>query len=239
MRGAAPALVGAPVLAALSAARVPSAGVRPARRRRSPGDLQDGGRPVGTGVGDLLGGRRLDDGLIDRTGFDHARGGRHDGHLRGGALAREEGAELHRGLVAEHTADDLDLVVEAGVAQDIAHGARGPGLGVPGAEDDAVDAGGHDRPRAHGAGLQGDDQRATDQVPALEGAGGVAQGDDLGVPSGVAVLLAAVPALADDPAQRVEHDGPDGHVAGFTGAVRQVEGLAHGLTVAVSQCHMS
>jgi len=32
---------------------------------------------------------------------------------------------------------------------------------------------------------------------------------------------------------------PDGHVAGFTGAVRQVEGLAHGLTVAVSQCHMS
>ena len=160
-----------------------------------------------------------------------------DGHLVGGATAEEEGAQLHGGFLGEDAADDLGGVGHAGVAQDVAQGAGCAGLGVPGAEDDAVDARGEDGPGAHGAGLEGDDERAAAQSPRAQGAGGFSQGDDFGVTSGVVVGFAAVPASTDDATVGVDNDGSDGDVSRFTGAICQEKGLAHRFTVLLIHCH--
>ena len=116
-------------------------------------------------------------------------------------------------------------------------GSGGAGLGVPGAEDDAVDARGEDCSGAHGAGFEGDDERAAAQSPRAQGAGGFSQGDDFGVTSGVVVGFAAVPASTDDATVGVDNDGSDGDVSRFTGAICQEQGLAHRFTVLIIHCH--
>ena len=160
-----------------------------------------------------------------------------DGHFVGRAAAEEEGAQLHGGLLGEDAANDLGRVGHAGVAQDIAQGSGGAGLGVPGAKDDAVDARGKDGTRAHRAGFQGDDQRAAGQAPRTPGAAGLTQGDDFGVTCGVVVGLPTVPPASDDAAVFIDDDGSDGDVPRFAGAVGQEEGLAHCFAVLLIHGH--
>ena len=118
-----------------------------------------------------------------------------------------------------------------------AQGSGGSGLGLPGAEDDAVDARGEDCSGAHGAGFEGDDERAAAQAPGAEGSAGFAQGDDFGVTCGIVVGLAAVPSSADDVAVGVDDDGSDGDVSRLAGAVGQEEGLAHCFAVLLIHGH--
>ena len=176
-----------------------------------------------------------DDGRDDVAGF--MNGGLDDGHFVGRAAAEEEGAQLHGGLLCEDTADDLGRVRHASIAQDVAQGSGSASLGVPGAEDDAVDARGKDGARAHRAGLEGDDQRAAGQAPRSSGAARLAQGDDFGVACGVVVGLAAVPPASDDAAVLVDDDGSDGNVSRLAGAVGQEEGLAHCFAVLLIHGH--
>ena len=160
-----------------------------------------------------------------------------DGHLVGRAAAEEEGSQLHGSLLGEDAADDLRRVGHAGVAQDVAQGSGGTGLGVPGAEDDAINARGENRARTHCAGLEGDDERAAGQAPGTPGTAGLAQGDDFGVTRGVMVGLATVPPTSDDAAVFVDDDCSDGDVPRFTGAVGQEEGLAHCFAVLLIHGH--
>ena len=92
-----------------------------------------GGFLVGGFLPDLLGGLVL---LVgDDDGRDHVaglvNGSLDDGHLVGRAAAEEEGSQLHGSLLGEDSADDLGRVRHAGVAQDVAQGSGGTGLGVP------------------------------------------------------------------------------------------------------------
>ena len=160
-----------------------------------------------------------------------------DGHLVGRTAAEEEGAQLHGGLLGQDAADDFGRVGHAGVAQDIAQGSGGTGLGVPGTEDDAVDARGKNRARTHRAGLQGHDQRAAAQAPCPSGTAGLAQGDNFGVTCGVVVGLPAVPPTSDDAAIVVDDDGSDGDVPRFAGAIGQEEGLPHCFAVLLIHGH--
>ena len=176
-----------------------------------------------------------DDGRDQVTGL--VNGSLDDGHLVGRAAAEEEGSQLHGGLLSEDAADDLGRVGHAGVAQDVAQGSGSTGLGVPGAEDDAVNARGENRARTHRAGLEGDDERAARQAPGTPGAAGLAQGNDFGVTRGVMVSFAAVPPASDDAAVFVDNDGSDGNISRFAGAVGQEEGLAHCFAVLLIHGH--
>ena len=142
-----------------------------------------GGFLAGGFLADLLGGLVL---LVgDDDGRDHVaglvNGSLDDGHLVGRAAAEEEGSQLHGSLLREDAADDLGRVRHAGVAQDVAQGSGGTGLGVPGTEDDAINARGENRACTHRAGLEGDDERAARQAPGTPGAAGLTQGDDFSV----------------------------------------------------------
>ena len=158
-------------------------------------------------------------------------GGLNDGHFVGGALSEEEGAQLHGCFLGEDAANDLGRVGHTGVVQDIAQGAGGTSLGVPGTEDDAVDARGQDGTRAHRAGFESNNEGATSQAPRAQGAGCFAQGDDLGVARGIVMSLATVPPSTDDVAIGVDDDGTDGDVSRFAGAIGQEKGFAHGFAI--------
>ena len=164
-------------------------------------------------------------------------GGLNDGHFLGGAASEEEGTQLHGGLLGEDSPDHLGRVGHAGVAQDVTQGSGGTGLGVPGAEDDAVDARCEDRARAHRAGLEGNDERAASQAPGTPGTAGLTQGDDFGVTCGVVIGFAAVPPASDDAAFLVDDDGSNGDISRFAGAVGQEEGLPHCFAVLLIHGH--
>ena len=88
--------------------------------------------------------------------------------------------------------------------------AAGAGLGVGRGVDQAGEAGVEDCASAHGAGFERDvEGAALGQAIVGEGAGGVAEGDDLGVGGGVVVAQDAVLAAGDDLAVEGE-DGADG-----------------------------
>ena len=91
----------------------------------------------------------------------------------------------------------VDLVVEAGIGAEVVERARGAGLRVGGAEDQAVDPGGPQGAGAHRARLEGDDQGHAVEAPGAPGRGGVAEAEQLGVGGGVAGQLPLVVAAGD------------------------------------------
>ena len=76
--------------------------------------------------------------------------------------------------------------------------AAGAGFGVGGGVDEAGDAGVEDRSGAHGAGFEGDVEGAVFEAVVVEVEAGLAEGDDLGVGSGIVVAEDSVLAAADD-----------------------------------------
>jgi len=99
------------------------------------------------------------------------------------------------------------------VVEDAEDRSAGAGLGVDCCVDQAADAGVEDGPGTHGAGLEGDvEGAARRQAIVGEGAGGVAEGDDLGVGGGVVIAQDTVLSAGDDLAV-VNDDGADGDFA--------------------------
>ena len=135
-----------------------------------------------------------------------------------GAVGGEEGVHEGGALGLEDAAEDLGAVVEAAIADDVPEGADGTGLGLPGAEDDAGDAGQHEGAGAHGAGLDGDGEGAALEAPAVaEAGGGGAEGEDLGMGGGVAEALPGVAGGGELVAVTVDDYSADGDVvAGLT-----------------------
>lgn len=135
------------------------------------------------------------------------------------AVSSEEGVEEGGAVGFEDAAADLGAVVEAAVADDVPEGADGAGLGLPGAEDEAGDAGQDEGAGAHGAGLDGHGEGAALKAPAVaEDGGGGAEGEDLGMGGGVAEALTGVAGGGELAAVTVDDDGPYGDiVAGGAG----------------------
>ena len=99
-------------------------------------------------------------------------------------------------------------MIEPGVGAQVVQGAAGAGLGVEGAEDEAVQPGEDRRPGAHRARLEGDDEGGLVEAPGAERLGGVSEGEDLGVRGRVLAHLTFVVTLGDDLAAD-EDDGSD------------------------------
>ena len=103
-------------------------------------------------------------------------------------------------------------MIETGIGAEVIEGSAGSRLGVGSAEDQPVDAGGDESPRAHRARFEGDVHRRAVKPPATEDGCGVLQGQNLGVGSGVSAVLSFVVSPGDH--TPVTHDdGPDWNVA--------------------------
>src|SRR5208337_2310635 len=110
-------------------------------------------------------------------------------------------------LTSKDTADDFRAVVQASVPQHVPERSHGPGLGVFGPVDHSCQPGRGHRPGAHGARLQGDDERQPGQPPAAERPGRLPDRDDLRVRGGIVVYLPAVAGPRDNRARLIEDDG--------------------------------
>ena len=116
-----------------------------------------------------------------------------------GLAARgEEGLQERGRLAGQQAAVDLGAVVEAGLAEDVEHAARGARLRIGRPVDDARHASEHDRARAHRARLQGHVEDRVGDAPAAEPLRGLAHRQHLGMGGGIGAQLALV-------ARRGEH----------------------------------
>src|SRR5699024_6741374 len=127
---------------------------------------------------------------VSKSGPSISRAGPVASALPAGA---EEASQQVTAFLLPHPGDELDAVVQARFAHQVVEGSGGTGLGVHRPDDDALDAGEHDRARAHRARLEGDGEGRAGEVPAPRRPGRRAQGEDLCVGGGVLVGLAAVP----------------------------------------------
>ena len=93
---------------------------------------------------------------------------------------------------------DLELVVEPRIGTEVVERSAGTGPRVARPEDDPPHSGRHESAGAHGARLEGDDQRELGEPPSAHGGGGIAQGQDLGVCGRVACALTLVMAGCHD-----------------------------------------
>ena len=156
-----------------------------------------------------------------------------------GAVPGEEVPQQRRALLLPDPRIHFHPVVEPALAEDVEHGAGGPGLLVPRAEHHPRNPGQHDRPGAHGAGLQRHHQGAVLQPPAVAAArrsrrrrapqprGSLADGHHLGVRRRVPERLAFVPPGAQHGAVGPDHDGADRHVRGGQRPPGLGQGKAH------------
>src|SRR6266480_3260389 len=84
---------------------------------------------------------------------------------RAHASLPKESTQQRRALVAAHAGEELRAMIESRMTKQVAYRAGHPCLVVPRAEDRAIQTGEHDRPRAHGAGLERHVERASTKVP--------------------------------------------------------------------------
>ena len=97
------------------------------------------------------------------------------------------------------------------MVEDAENGTAGAGLGIGCGVDQTADACVQDGSGTHGAGLERDvEGAALWQAIVGEGAGGVAQSDDLGVGGGVVIAQDTVLAAGNNLAVE-DDDGSDGH----------------------------
>ena len=143
-----------------------------------------------------------------------------------GSHVAEEVAEQGAALVREDAVRDLNLVVELLHLEEVEDGPGAAGLGVGGADDDAVDARLDKSAGTHLAGLERDVHRAALEAPVAELAAGLADRDDLGVRERGVRREAAVEAAPDDPAV-TDDDTADRDLAESHCALGLVDRFAH------------
>ena len=110
-----------------------------------------------------------------------ARGDR----VPGLAARGEEGLQERRRLAGQQPTIHLRAVVEARLAEDVEHAARGARLRIGRSVDDARHSSEHDRARAHRARLQGHIEDRVGNAPAADPLRGLAQRQHLGMGGGV------------------------------------------------------
>src|ERR1035441_4240489 len=117
------------------------------------------------------------------------------------------------------------------MVEDGKHRTGGTCFGIGGGKDEAVGGGVNHGSGAHGAGLKRDIKSAAEETVVAESSGGGAHGNDFSVGSGVEIAKDAVLAGGYD-FSVVEHDGADGHFAGFGGKAGLGECGLHGVEIA-------
>jgi 23S rRNA pseudouridine2605 synthase len=101
-------------------------------------------------------------------------------------------------------------------------------LGIAGPEDQTADSGVTDRAGAHGAGLEGNQQRKACQAIVADTPGRSAQGQDLGVRGRIVQGNRRVAGASDDRTRRrVDDDRPDRRLSARRGGLRLSQGDAH------------
>src|SRR5260221_51126 len=145
------------------------------------------------------------------------------------AARAEEVAQQGSALLGQHTAGDLrapmarGLVEEAGAVDDRA------AFGIVSPEYQAAYASMADSAGAHGAGLEGHDQRQARQAIVAELGRGGAQGQDFGVGGRVMAGDRGVGGARHDLAgRRIDDHRADGRLAPGGGGLRLFQGDAHG-----------
>ena len=122
---------------------------------------------------------------------------------------------------------DLEAMIEAKVLADRIERAEGSGAGVVAAVDHPVDAGVDEGSRAHRAGLEGDVRGEPVEAPTPTVAGGLTEGEHLGVRGGVFEEFAEVVGPRDHEARTVDEDASDGNLSPQGGNPRLGEGEIH------------
>ena len=136
--------------------------------------------------------------------------------LRGSAFAgsgscpkpAEEAPQKLAACLSQHTAANLESVVEARIPSQVAERAAEARLGIRRPKDQRVDSAVDQGTGAHGARFQGHVEDAAAESPAAESPSRRAQGQDLGMSQRIAVDFPAVAASADDLAV-LDHQGAD------------------------------
>src|SRR5271166_2517615 len=126
----------------------------------------------------------------------------------------------------QHSAANLDLMVQLRMIQDLHHRMHGPGLRIVRAIYEAPDAGMHQRAGAHGARFNCNKQFAAFQTMVTNGGTGFAQRHDLGVGGRVEAGDVAVPSAAYDAALAYD-DRAYRDFSGFESALGAAQGFFH------------
>ena len=84
-------------------------------------------------------------------------------------------------------------MVQPGIIQQLIEALHSPALGVYSAIDEALHAGVEHSAGAHEAGFEGDVEGSADEAVVCAAPGGIAQGDDFGVGSGIVGGYGLVP----------------------------------------------
>jgi hypothetical protein len=133
------------------------------------------------------------------------------------ASSAEEACEECPALIGKKTGGDFHFVVELRMIHYREDRAAGACFGVGCGVDEATDAGVKDGSSAHGARLESGVEGAVFEAVVVEMTAGFAEGDDLGVSSGIRIAEDSVLAAADD-FVFVDDDCSDGYFAvGFGG----------------------
>lgn len=112
---------------------------------------------------------------------------------------------------------------------------HGAGLLVVGTYDYGINSSIQDGPRAHDAGLEGDEHGATVESPVAECRRRVSQSHNLGVGRRVIIYFSPVLSRSDDDAV-FDYDATDGNVVVVGRSLGEFEGLVHEL-VHRRSCH--
>src|SRR5262249_50052830 len=142
------------------------------------------------------------------------------------APRREERLEQLARLASEEAALDRRPVVDDRLREQVDHAAHGAPLRVCRGVDEARDPGQRDRPGAHRAGLEGDEQGRLEPPPAPQPLRCLPHGEHLGVRGGVPAQLALVAGLPQHLAP-TRDDRADRHVAVLGGTLGEGERAAH------------
>jgi hypothetical protein len=145
--------------------------------------------------------------------------------LQRSPLAKEVLHQVHTAR-CQHTAYDLDMMIELGVIDDLQYGVDRPSLRIFGPINQPADPGVGDGAGAHRAWFNRDVQVAIEQAIVADGLAGFAQRQDLGVRRGIMSADGTVAAAADDAA--VEDDnGAHRHFAQRKRAARFPQSFFH------------
>jgi hypothetical protein len=124
----------------------------------------------------------------------------------------EPALELISAKLRFHPAHHLHVVVGARAGAQIKHTTQPSPFGVAGTKHHPPNPGLHQSTRAHGAGLEGDEQSAVVEAPIPPEASGLLQRHQFGMAEGLLVSLAPVAAPAHCPSLAIHHHGGHGNL---------------------------
>lgn len=143
----------------------------------------------------------------------------------------EKTLEKIGGSLGEHTRNTDDAVVERTVDTDRVFRLHPTALWIVGGPDDALDSGIDQRTSTHGARLERDVHRRTEEPPVTDGCCCTPQSHDLGMRRWVAGSLPLVVTNGEDAPRRIHDDTPYWHVVVMGGSLGLGEREGHTETI--------